>query len=72
MTGTNPICNMAGYQEKVFKVFTGLVSLDGYRKNVEMDYNMAQALPEEEKIEYDYDTSDVAWFDNTSEIEDPN
>ena len=33
---------------------------------------MAQALPEEEKIEYEYDTSDVAWFDNTGEIEDPN
>ena len=58
MKGTNPICQGANYQEKVFQIFPNLLALDGNRKAVPMDYNMLQALPEEEKIEYNYDTSD--------------
>ena len=68
MTGTNPICNMAGYAEKVYKIFPGLKSLDGNRKTVTMNFNMLQALPEEEKVECEYDTSDEAWYNNTGEI----
>ena len=68
MNGTNPICSMAGYSEKVFKIFPSLLALDGVRKAVEMNYNMQEALPEEEKMEYNYDTSEAAWFDNTGEI----
>ena len=37
-----------------------------------MNYNMAQALPEEEKIECNYDTSDVAWYDDTGDMDDIN
>ena len=29
-------------------------------------------MPEEEKIECNYDTSNVSWFDDTGEIRDPN
>ena len=72
MSGANPICSMAGYTEKVYKIFPGLLALDGVRKAVEMNYTMQQALPEEEKIEYNYDTSEANWFDNTGEINDPN
>ena len=72
MIGSNPICQMAGYSEKVFKIFPNLLALDGVRKSVEMNYTMQQALPEEEKIEFNYDTSETAWFDSTGEINDPN
>ena len=72
MNATNPICQGANYQDKVYKIFPNLLALDGNRKNVEMNYNMLQAMPEEEKIEYNYDTSETAWFDNTGEIDDPN
>ena len=33
---------------------------------------MIEAVPEEEEIKVDYDTSGVAWFDNTGDLEDPN
>ena len=59
---------MAGYEEKIYKIFTGLLALDGYRKTVEMKYDMQEAMPEEEKVEVNYDTSAVAWYDNTGEI----
>ena len=72
MNGTNPICQMAGYKDKVFKIFPDLLALDGNRQTVEMNCNMIEALPEEEEIKVEYDTSDVAWFDSTGEIEDPN
>ena len=47
MTGTNPICQMAGYSDKIFKIFPSLLALDGVRKSVEMSCTMLQALPEE-------------------------
>ena len=72
MNGTNPICNMAGYEEKIYKIFPNLKSLDGNRKTVEMTYNMAAAMLEEQKIEAAYDTSEHAWFDDTGDIWDPN
>ena len=68
MTGTNPICQMAGYFDKVFKIFPSLLALDGVRKAVEMSCTMQQALPEEENIIVNYDTSGSTWFDNTGEI----
>ena len=37
-----------------------------------MTYNMQQALPEEEKVDADYDTSQHAWYDDTGDISDPN
>ena len=46
-------------------MFTGLTGLDGYRKNVKMECNMKDALPEEEKVEADYDTSNIEWYDQT-------
>ena len=72
MNGTNPICNMAGYEEKIYKIFSNLKALDGNRKTVEMTYNMIEAQPEEQKIEAEYDTSEVAWFDDTGDIWDVN
>ena len=72
MTGTNPICQMAGYSDKVFKIFPSLLALDGVRKSVEMSCTMQQALPEEENIVVNYDTSEHTWFDNTGEINDVN
>ena len=44
-------------------MFTGLTSLDGYRKTVKMACNMRDAIPEEEKIDTDYDTSHIEWYD---------
>ena len=63
---------MTGYEDKVHTAFPNLRALDGVRKTVEMNYNMAEAMPEEEKIEFNYDTSDVAWYDNTGDIQDVN
>ena len=57
MHSGNPICNMAGYDEKIYKIFTGLLALDGYRKSVKMDCNMKEALPEEPALKFEYDTS---------------
>jgi hypothetical protein len=72
MTSPNPVCVMAGYAEKVYKIFPGLVALDGNRKTVTMNFNMVQALPEEEKINFEYDTSRLSWYENEGEIKDPN
>ena len=72
MTGTNPICSMNGYQEKVHKIFPNLKALDGIRKTVDMNYNMIEALPEEQKVECNYDTSNISWYDNTGDINDVN
>ena len=63
MKGQNPICFTSGYESKMHKIFPGLTSLDGYRKTVTMGCNMRDAIPEEEKVQVDYDTSDVEWFD---------
>ena len=52
---------MPGYQDKVYKAFPKLRALDGNRKNVPMNYNMREALPEEE------DTDDVTYVANTTE-----
>lgn len=40
MTASNPVCNMANYEDKMYKIFTGLLCLDGYRKSVNTTYNM--------------------------------
>ena len=37
MEGANPICNLNGYQDKIFKVFPDLLSLDGVRKSTPMN-----------------------------------
>mmetsp|Transcript_17219 Transcript_17219/g.23240 ORF Transcript_17219/g.23240 Transcript_17219/m.23240 type:complete len:114 (+) Transcript_17219:407-748(+) len=72
MTGANPICDASGYRDKVFRVYPNLLALDGVRKAVAMDVNMRDAIPEEEEVKADYDTSAAAWYDNTGEIQNPN
>ena len=72
MNGANPICDINGYHDKIAKIFPDLLSLDGNRKTVTMNCNMIQAVPEDEEIKVDYDTSNVAWFDATGDLDDPN
>ena len=72
MEGSNPLCQMRGYKEKVFAIFPNLRALDGVRKAVEMNCTMEEAMPPEEEMKFQYDTSDLAWFDSTGEIYDPN
>ena len=52
---------MSGYQEKVYKAFPKLRALDGNRKAVPMNYNMREAVPDEE------DTDDVTYGANATE-----
>ena len=42
---------MPGYEGKIYKIFPKLKALDGNRKNVPMNYNMKEAVPEEEDID---------------------
>ena len=72
MTGTNPICQQNGYRDKVIKIFPKLLALDGVRKAVPMNCTMVEAIPAEEEVKAEYDTSGQAWFDGTGEIDDPN
>ena len=53
---------MPGYETKVYKIFPKLKALDGNRKNVQMTYNMRDALPLEE------DVDEVAYSANTTEF----
>ena len=65
MSGQNVLCSMPGYESKVYKIFPKLKALDGNRKNVPMNYNMREALPEEEDIEDGLGNArhEVEWFD---------
>ena len=63
-SGANLVCNMAGYEAKIYKIFQKLKALDGNRKNVPMNYNLKEALPPEEEIDDDaYDAGQTEWFD---------
>ena len=42
---------MPGYEAKIYKIFSKLKALDGNRKNVPMNYNMKEAVPNEEEID---------------------
>ena len=66
MTGQNMICQMPGYEAKVFKIFPKLRALDGNRKNVPMNYNMREAVPEEEDTDVQYNADQVEWFDQAA------
>ena len=66
------MCQSSDYRDKVFRIYPDLLALDGVRKAVAMDCNMIDAVPEEEEIKVEYDTSEAAWYDNTGEIENPN
>ena len=63
-SGANLVCNMTGYEAKIYKIFQKLKALDGNRKSVPMNYNMKEALPPEEEIDDDaYDAGRIEWFD---------
>ena len=63
---------MPGYEAKIYKIFSKLRALDGNRKNVPMNYNMKEAVPNEEEVDdLDYDAGQTEWFDKT-ELEERN
>ena len=72
MSGANPICDGPAYREKVFDKYPNLLALDGVRKSTPMNCNMIEAIPAEEEVQVDYDTSAAEWYDNTGEIQNPN
>jgi len=63
LDGQNPICSQSTYQKKIYETFQGLKALDGYRKSVTMNYNMQEALPEETKEDFSYNTDHKEWYD---------
>ena len=55
---------MPGYEAKVYKIFSKLRALDGNRKNVPMNYNMKEAVPNDEEVDDGgYDAGETEWFD---------
>ena len=63
---------MPGYEGKVFKIFPKLRALDGNRKNVAMNYNMREAVPEEENIDdVEYNANQTEFYD-AAELEEAN
>ena len=62
MSGQNVICSMPAYEERVYKAFPKLKSLDGNRKAVPMNYNMRDAVPEEESVNFSYNAKEEEWF----------